>query len=273
MSLRSCVVCVFFFFNDTATTEIYTLSLHDALPICPGADDADALAGEINPFLRPAMGMAGLPLEGVDAGNVWHGGRRKNADRSDQKPRSVATAVFQRDFPAAAVFMVVGRGDAAVELDVTAQIQLVGDKVQIALSLGLGSEVLAPIPFVEQLLRKGIAVSPAFGIETRARIAVPVPGPADIAAGLEGTHAQSELPPPVELVEAGDARTDYDRVEIEAGVGSNLVPNHALDCLETHAVLLRIPAPITRVAATANCPKAGRQQIAARGSELPPRRR
>src|ERR1039457_7570055 len=26
--------CVFFFFNDTATTEIYTLSLHDALPIC-----------------------------------------------------------------------------------------------------------------------------------------------------------------------------------------------------------------------------------------------
>src|SRR3712207_9577040 len=28
--------CSFFFFNDTATTEIYTLSLHDALPICPG---------------------------------------------------------------------------------------------------------------------------------------------------------------------------------------------------------------------------------------------
>src|SRR6266496_5040488 len=25
----------FFFFNDTATTEIYTLSLHDALPLCP----------------------------------------------------------------------------------------------------------------------------------------------------------------------------------------------------------------------------------------------
>src|SRR2546430_15795827 len=27
------LVSVFFFFNDTATTEIYTLSLHDALPI------------------------------------------------------------------------------------------------------------------------------------------------------------------------------------------------------------------------------------------------
>src|SRR5438132_2930018 len=28
---------IFFFFNDTATTEIYTLSLHDALPIFPNS--------------------------------------------------------------------------------------------------------------------------------------------------------------------------------------------------------------------------------------------
>src|SRR3989442_5925847 len=28
------VIMCLFFFNDTATTEIYTLSLHDALPIC-----------------------------------------------------------------------------------------------------------------------------------------------------------------------------------------------------------------------------------------------
>src|SRR5256885_16777215 len=31
----------FFFFNDTATTEIYTLSLHDALPICRAAYGQD----------------------------------------------------------------------------------------------------------------------------------------------------------------------------------------------------------------------------------------
>src|SRR6266850_6499326 len=30
----------FFFFNDTATTEIYTLSLHDALPICDSTPPA-----------------------------------------------------------------------------------------------------------------------------------------------------------------------------------------------------------------------------------------
>src|SRR3712207_9539566 len=32
---RLLMYCYFFFFNDTATTEIYTLSLHDALPILP----------------------------------------------------------------------------------------------------------------------------------------------------------------------------------------------------------------------------------------------
>src|SRR3712207_7712451 len=32
---------MFFFFNDTATTEIYTLSLHDALPICKNRDQPE----------------------------------------------------------------------------------------------------------------------------------------------------------------------------------------------------------------------------------------
>src|SRR2546429_5939275 len=37
----------FFFFNDTATTEIYTLSLHDALPI---SEDLDDDSNERDPF-------------------------------------------------------------------------------------------------------------------------------------------------------------------------------------------------------------------------------
>src|SRR3712207_3882814 len=36
---------LFFFFNDTATTEIYTLSLHDALPILHAVEGADAAVG------------------------------------------------------------------------------------------------------------------------------------------------------------------------------------------------------------------------------------
>src|SRR5206468_11991340 len=37
-SVTSTLYFTFFFFNDTATTEIYTLSLHDALPIYWGTD-------------------------------------------------------------------------------------------------------------------------------------------------------------------------------------------------------------------------------------------
>src|SRR5437660_5041137 len=40
------VLSIFFFFNDTATTEIYTLSLHDALPI---AGATDVVGGTFTP--------------------------------------------------------------------------------------------------------------------------------------------------------------------------------------------------------------------------------
>src|SRR3712207_8364556 len=40
------VIFVFFFFNDTATTEIYTLSLHDALPILIEANAITGARGE-----------------------------------------------------------------------------------------------------------------------------------------------------------------------------------------------------------------------------------
>src|SRR2546430_12552813 len=37
--LNDILILNFFFFNDTATTEIYTLSLHDALPISEGGSE------------------------------------------------------------------------------------------------------------------------------------------------------------------------------------------------------------------------------------------
>src|SRR2546422_2043635 len=49
----------FFFFNDTATTEIYTLSLHDALPIShPGRSSRRSLCWTraIAPGAKPVLG-------------------------------------------------------------------------------------------------------------------------------------------------------------------------------------------------------------------------
>src|SRR2546430_12820725 len=44
----------FFFFNDTATTEIYTLSLHDALPISAKAERPAAGRTEVVAASRPS---------------------------------------------------------------------------------------------------------------------------------------------------------------------------------------------------------------------------
>src|SRR2546427_5914468 len=61
MAHSSASIVCFFFFNDTATTEIYTLSLHDALPISrhevdrgsAGPEDVGGDGGELR-RVRPA---------------------------------------------------------------------------------------------------------------------------------------------------------------------------------------------------------------------------
>src|SRR2546430_6512747 len=65
-----CPSSSFFFFNDTATTEIYTLSLHDALPIC-GQHRADA----DHHRLRPLRDRRGRRPRGIQGGR----GRRHHA--------------------------------------------------------------------------------------------------------------------------------------------------------------------------------------------------
>src|SRR2546422_11595761 len=63
----------FFFFNDTATTEIYTLSLHDALPISEGR------AG-------PHPGTRAHPLEHLPRAEL-HAGRRQRQPREPHDGR------------------------------------------------------------------------------------------------------------------------------------------------------------------------------------------
>src|SRR5260221_2553958 len=64
-------VSVFFFFNDTATTEIYTLSLHDALPI-----------------LRRQHGIANRRLRRARAGAAHRGGERSEEHTSELQSHS-----------------------------------------------------------------------------------------------------------------------------------------------------------------------------------------
>src|SRR3712207_8963115 len=74
---------MFFFFNDTATTEIYTLSLHDALPISQFLDGVEA------PHPKHIL------LEGADEalgaavalGGAHEGGRALDAEEGDLTDR------------------------------------------------------------------------------------------------------------------------------------------------------------------------------------------
>src|SRR3712207_7487230 len=88
------MLTVFFFFNDTATTEIYTLSLHDALPICP--DDKSHLAGtgelvhrDVNPVVRIRR-QAGVAFGRNDA----HDLPDRKSTRLNSSHANISYAVF-----------------------------------------------------------------------------------------------------------------------------------------------------------------------------------
>src|SRR5438876_8640486 len=73
----------FFFFNDTPTTEIYTLSLHDALPISP------ARAFDPARPLRPARSRQVRPGDSA----AYCAGDRKSTRLNSSHP-SISYAVF-----------------------------------------------------------------------------------------------------------------------------------------------------------------------------------
>src|SRR2546422_6032564 len=79
---------LFFFFNDTATTEIYTLSLHDALPIWIAGIHAPA--GGADPRLVRAM-TARLEHRGPD-GEGYHSDREST--RLNSSHGYISYAVF-----------------------------------------------------------------------------------------------------------------------------------------------------------------------------------
>ena len=78
---------VFFFFNDTATTEIYTLSLHDALPIY-GAAVADGAVVVAEHVVHADGAVVESVVGGVDDG------RSEEHTSELQSPVPISYAVF-----------------------------------------------------------------------------------------------------------------------------------------------------------------------------------
>src|SRR2546422_3805602 len=84
----------FFFFNDTATTEIYTLSLHDALPISGRAGESgqavSLVSGEDRTLLRDIERLIGKKIEqqvipGYEPGSGYHSAQPEPQGRRGQQ--------------------------------------------------------------------------------------------------------------------------------------------------------------------------------------------
>src|SRR3712207_9343023 len=85
-----------FFFNDTATTEIYTLSLHDALPISRG-DDIRQRAGAAAPAaggLRRRAHRARLRLVDGGPAGLSLGRPDRKSTRLNSSHANISYAVF-----------------------------------------------------------------------------------------------------------------------------------------------------------------------------------
>ena len=73
--------------------------------------------------------------------------------------------------------------------------------VEVALDLWLTGEELRPFPFLEQLLVMEEGIGVALGVEPRAGIAVPKPGPAQPIARLQHPDREAILASPPQLVQ------------------------------------------------------------------------
>src|SRR5215210_3908823 len=84
------LISFFFFFNDPATTEIYTLSLHDALPISPlNRPGLDVQVGDV------VLAVNGQPVGGAVTPGEWLVNQADQEilltiQRGDDAPRTIA---------------------------------------------------------------------------------------------------------------------------------------------------------------------------------------
>src|SRR3712207_7913228 len=89
----------FFFFNDTATTEIYTLSLHDALPIYALDEQMRVLLHQLAVLEGPGLGLVGVADEVLvhlalgDEGHLLSHRDRKST-RLNSSHANISYAVF-----------------------------------------------------------------------------------------------------------------------------------------------------------------------------------
>ena len=183
-----------------------------------GTDDPDALAGEVDPLVRPPSGEVHLATEvarTLDVGILHH---RQAAGRHHVVATGRRRAVIGADLPQCRV-VVPGRAvDARREPHVAPQVVLVGDEAEVAEDLRLCGVALGPLPLFVELRVPAVGVVDALHVAPRAGIPVPVPRAADVVARFDGDRCESHLSETMQQVQPGEAGADDHHVDIRGAI-------------------------------------------------------
>jgi hypothetical protein len=172
------------------------------------ADHADALAREVEALGGPTAGVERGARKGGqprDVGFQWH---RKDSRRRDDEWSDDLLATLGLEMPLRGILVEGHSDDAAVESDVAAKVQSVGNEVEVRLDLRLGRHRLRPHPLLLDLVGEAVRVLDALDVAARARIPVEQPSATDGGGLLQHAGAQPAFPKFVQHVQPREAGPD-----------------------------------------------------------------
>ncbi len=180
----------------------------------PGADHRHSFSGEVDLVVRPAAGVVRLAREAIGALDVRCLRQREAAGGHDVEPAADLVAGIRAHAPERRGVVPSGGRDPRGEPNVAAEIVLVGDVAEVAEDLGLRRVSLRPLPLALQLRVEAVGVVDALDVAAGARVAVPVPGAADVVGALDHRRREPEAAQAVEQIQAGEACTHHDDVDV-----------------------------------------------------------
>ena len=163
-------------------------------------------------MMWPATGVVPVAPERIEPLEVGHLSAGKTAGGHDAVGGEDPVAGVGSDLPLAGLFNIVCGQHPGLKLDVRPELETVCHMVGVAQQFRLTGVALAPRPLLLQIVRERVGILQGLGVAARSRVAVPVPGAADPAAGLEHPCRQPHAPQPVQHVHPGETRPDDDGV-------------------------------------------------------------
>ena len=181
-----------------------------------GADYRHALTGEVHPGVGPAAGPVHVASETIRTGDIHLLRYRETAGGHHVVLAGQFVAINGPDPPPRCAFVPGRRRHSGGESNVSTEVEAISDVLGVAKNLGLGGVLLRPLPLLLQRPIKAVGVVQTLHVAAGTRVAVPVPGAADIVARFEDHGRKTQAPKPMEQVHAGKSSANDDHVEVGA---------------------------------------------------------